>query len=69
MDTMRFSNEAEGTHDRLGEGPQALRAGDRDVRLSGGIVPVTLNLEGRLDGCFVGRSPRLQGQPFNDLQQ
>ena len=31
----------------LGEGPEALRTGDRDVRLSGGIVPVGWNPDGR----------------------
>jgi len=69
MDTMSFSNEAERTADRLVEASQALGARDRNVRLSGGIVPVSLNPEGRLDGCFVGGRPRWQGQPSNDLQQ
>jgi len=55
MEAMRFSYRAERTADGLLESPEAVRAGDRNVRLSSGIVPVSLNPDGCRVGLLVGR--------------
>jgi len=66
---MPFAHRAERTTDSLLEGPQAILAGERNVRLSRGIVPVSLNPEGGLAGLPVGRRSLRLGEPPDDPQQ
>jgi len=69
MDAMRFSYRSERTAGGMMESPQAIRAGDRNVRLSSGIVPVSLNPEGCRVGLLVGRQPRRLCESSDDSQQ
>jgi hypothetical protein len=69
MGAMRFSHRAERTADGLLESPQAIRAGDRNVRLSSSIIPISLNPEGCRAGLLVGRQLLHLGEPSDDSQQ
>jgi len=68
MRAERFPNWAEKPSNCLLKNPQKIRADDRNVRLSIGIIPVSLNPEEGRAGLLVGQPLRL-GKPSHDSQQ
>ena len=56
--------------ENLGEGPETLRTGNRDEHLSGGIVPVGWNPDGRQEtGATADQRLAWAGYIFHDAEE